>query len=84
MIIELLGPPTQEELEIFSDLRDKDLLKKVPIRGNTFEERFKGIPAEAKDLLRRMLMFDPAKRISVCEALDHPYLAELHCEEDEP
>ena len=31
-----------------------------------------------------MLIFDPRKRISVLEALKHPYLANLHCEEDEP
>jgi hypothetical protein len=27
MIIELLGYPTQEELELFSEIKDKDLLK---------------------------------------------------------
>ncbi len=31
-----------------------------------------------------MLAFDPNKRITVEEALSHPYLAELHCQEDEP
>jgi serine/threonine protein kinase len=36
------------------------------------------------DLLDRMLTFNPGKRITVEEALKHPYLASLHCEEDEP
>lgn len=31
-----------------------------------------------------MLEFDPNKRITVEEALSHPYLAELHCPDDEP
>jgi serine/threonine protein kinase len=31
-----------------------------------------------------MLAFDPNKRITVEEALAHPYLTELHCPEDEP
>ena len=31
-----------------------------------------------------MLVFDPNKRISVEEALAHPYLAELHFPDDEP
>ena len=29
-------------------------------------------------------MFDPDKRITVNEALEHPYLADLHFEDDEP
>ena len=31
-----------------------------------------------------MLTFDPNKRITVVDALSHPFLAELHCPEDEP
>ena len=31
-----------------------------------------------------MLIFDPRKRITVEQALGHPYLANLHCEDDEP
>lgn len=38
----------------------------------------------AVDLLRRMLCFDPAQRITVAEALRHPYLAQLHDESREP
>ena len=31
-----------------------------------------------------MLTFDPLKRITIEEALKHPYLQNLHCPEDEP
>ena len=31
-----------------------------------------------------MLRVDPSKRISVDEALEHPYLSELHDPDDEP
>jgi len=31
-----------------------------------------------------MLTFDPKKRITVEDALAHPYLEALHCPEDEP
>ena len=38
----------------------------------------------AIDLLKKMLVFDPKKRITVEESLSHPYLAALHCPDDEP
>lgn len=36
------------------------------------------------DLLDKMLKLDPNKRITVQEALNHPYLESLHDPEDEP
>ncbi|KAI6707700.1 hypothetical protein NL676_010662 [Syzygium grande] len=38
----------------------------------------------AADLLERMLVFDPIRRITVEEALCHPYLAPLHDINEEP
>lgn len=38
----------------------------------------------AVDLLERMLVFDPKKRIRADEALAHPYLAPYHDPTDEP
>jgi mitogen-activated protein kinase 7 len=38
----------------------------------------------ALDLLAKMLNFDPAKRITCDQALEHPYLAVWHDPTDEP
>lgn len=38
----------------------------------------------AIDLLRKLLTFDYHQRITVQQALEHPYLAQLHFEADEP
>lgn len=38
----------------------------------------------AVDLLEKMLVFDPNRRIAVDEALCHPYLAPLHDINEEP
>jgi p38 MAP kinase len=35
-------------------------------------------------MLERMLVFDPKKRITATEALEHPYLAPYHDPTDEP
>lgn len=39
---------------------------------------------QALDLIDKMLVFDPNKRINVEQALEHPYLASLHDVNDEP
>jgi serine/threonine protein kinase len=48
------------------------LFSKRPVKPN----------AQALDLIKRMLTFNPHKRISVAEALAHPYLASLNVKED--
>ena len=39
---------------------------------------FPDASALAIDLMERMLQFNPARRITVEDALAHPYLAQLH------
>jgi serine/threonine protein kinase len=39
---------------------------------------------QALDLLERMLVFEPDQRISIEDALAHPFLAALHDVADEP
>lgn len=39
---------------------------------------------QALDLLERMLVFDPRKRIDAAESLGHPYVAPYHDPSDEP
>ena len=52
---------------------------KVPLN-----ELFPGYPAEAHDLLDRMLDLNPDSRIKVEDALKHPFLESMHDPEDEP
>lgn len=46
-------------------------------------ELFPGADARALDLLHRMLTFNPHKRITVEEALAHPYLEQYYDPNDE-
>lgn len=46
--------------------------------------RFKHVEEPAIDMLERMLVFAPKKRITAAEALAHPYLAPYHDPTDEP
>jgi len=52
--------------------------------ARAFESIFRTANHNAIDLLKKMLMFNPVKRITIEEALSHPYLAPLHYPEDEP
>ena len=38
------------------------------------DEKIKGASEEAVNLLKRMLAFEPEQRITVKEALEHPYM----------
>jgi serine/threonine protein kinase len=48
------------------------------------EATFPSASPEALDLLRRLLHFNPDKRISPEEALRHPFCAQFHNPQDEP
>lgn len=85
IITDLLGSPpsdvidticSENTLKFVTSLRHRD-----PI---PFSERFKTVEPDAVDLLEKMLVFDPKKRITAADALAHPYLAPYHDPTDEP
>ena len=53
-------------------------------KGRDLNTVFKGANPDAIDLIRRMLTFDPLKRITIDDALAHPYMSQLHFPDDEP
>ena len=56
--------------------KNKEFMQNLPKRkGKDFSTMFGGANADAIDLLKRMLTFDPLKRITVDEALAHPYMS---------
>lgn len=82
LIISVLGTPDPKS---FSGGRSRAFVTNLPKKPKVpFAHLFPKANPLACDLLERLLTFDPAERITVEEALKHPYLAELHCEEDEP
>ena len=86
MITELVGSPSSDLISMIEDEDNKEFMKNLPKRkGTNFNELFKGWTNDkAIDLLEKMLTFDPQKRISVEDALAHPYLANLYLPDDEP
>lgn len=85
LIFNLIGTPTEQDIANCPNPRSKEkILRFTPRRGKAFDMVFRDTNPLAIDLLKKMLTLDPTKRISVEEALEHPYLVELHYPEDEP
>lgn len=83
-ILHHLGTPPQDKLEQMASPRALEYINSLPRRAPIpFEKLYPDANPLALDLLRRLLAFDPADRITCDEALQHPYLAVWHDPADE-
>lgn len=84
-IVDIMGSPTEDDLQNIGSEQARQYIRSLGHRPKIPLTRlFPRATPLALDLLDRMLGFDPAKRITVDEALAHPYLAALHDPADEP
>jgi mitogen-activated protein kinase 1/3 len=84
-IFSVLGTPPKEQIDKIQNEKYRNYLKNIPDKeSKSFKEIFSNANPQAIDMIERMLVLDPEKRLTVDEALVHPYLAPLHDPEDEP
>lgn len=84
-IVDVMGSPTEDDLKNIGSEQARQYIRSLGHRPKIpLSKLFPRATPLALDLLDRMLAFDPAKRITVEEALAHPYLAALHDPADEP
>ena len=85
LILQKLGTPPDDVIERIPSTKSKSYLKRLPrYPVYPLTKRFPNASPLATELLGRMLAFDPNDRITVDEALAHPYLARYHDPSNEP
>uniref|UniRef100_A0A4X1UVE6 Mitogen-activated protein kinase 15 n=1 Tax=Sus scrofa TaxID=9823 RepID=A0A4X1UVE6_PIG len=81
LILEAVPPPSEEELLALGSGYSASVLQHLgPQARQTLDALLPpDTPPEALDLLRRLLVFAPDKRLSAAQALEHPYVQSFHC-----
>jgi mitogen-activated protein kinase 1/3 len=85
LIIDVLGTPKMDDFSSIKSRRAREYIKMIPFkRKRAFSELFPDASPDATDLLEKLLTFNPRNRITVEEALEHPYVSFYHDPNDEP
>lgn len=83
-ILGVLGSPSQEDLDCIVNEKARSYLQSLPFKPKVpWNRLFPQADPKALDLLGKMLTFNPYSRISVEEALAHPYLEQYYDPADE-
>lgn len=84
VIFEVIGTPTEEDKSFVTDTKAQEYLEAFPVRAKTdLNTLYPGAGEEALDLLGRTLVFNPYFRLSVEEALAHPFFKKIRKTEKE-
>jgi mitogen-activated protein kinase 1/3 len=76
IILDVLGTPSIDDFYAITSQRSRDYIRALPFRKKKpFAQMFPDANPDAVDLLEKCLTFSPRTRITVEEALQHPYLA---------
>jgi cell division cycle 2-like protein len=75
MIFKLLGPPTNDSWPEYSSLPLAKSISLPSPQPHQFRQRFPFLTVAGIDLLSSLLTYDPERRITADEALQHPYFS---------
>ena len=84
-ILEVTGRPTKEDIDDIKSESAASILDSIPVtKTKPLHEIFPGASDKALDLLKKLLHFNPKKRLTAEATLRHPYLSDFHNPDDEP
>ncbi|KAK2506593.1 hypothetical protein MC885_003995 [Smutsia gigantea] len=81
LILDTIPPPSREDLLALGSSYSTSILHCLGSRPRQTLDALlpPDTPPEALDLLKRLLVFAPDKRLSAVRALQHPYVQRFHC-----
>lgn len=83
-VLEVTGKPNAEDTASVKSSFAASMIDSIPpLRHKSMQDTFPGASADALDLIRRCLQFNPDKRITAYEALRHPFVTAFHNEAEE-
>ncbi|XP_061424827.1 extracellular signal-regulated kinase 2-like isoform X3 [Lethenteron reissneri] len=77
-IMSVIPPPSKEDVLAIKSEYGGSVLEKMGRQRQSLESLLPNAPPNALDLLKRLLVFNPEKRLTAEEALSHPYVAQFH------
>lgn len=87
-ILDFTGFPNNDDIKSIRSKYVRTMLESVNIKQDyqapPLRTRFPNATPEALDFLQKLMTFDPSKRMTAEQALEHPFLSQFHNEEDEP
>ncbi|XP_033368384.1 mitogen-activated protein kinase 15 isoform X2 [Parus major] len=85
-ILRVIPAPSPEDILALQSEYKASVISHMSSRQRVaFEEIFpSSTPLPALDLLKKLLVFNPDKRLTAEEALQHPYVRRFHCPSREP
>jgi mitogen-activated protein kinase 15 len=84
LVIEVTGRPNKLDMKAIKSKHTTPMLETLAAKPQrTLQSLYPTASVDALDLMSRLLVFNPDKRLSVEEAIRHPYLAQFHNSADE-
>ncbi|KAK5581277.1 hypothetical protein RB653_001308 [Dictyostelium firmibasis] len=85
LIIEVTGRPSAEDIEAIKSPFAGTMLESLPPSNpRSLSDMYPSASVDALDLLKKLLQFNPDKRITAEEALAHPFVTQFHNPAEEP
>lgn len=84
-IMTIIPTPSRQDIDSIKSQYSSSVLDRMACKPKkSIEEILPNAPSDGIDLLKKLLQFNPEKRLTAEQALSHPYVARFHNPEEEP